>query len=134
MTKIDFTNFSFFSFNPKNNIAVVFEKIPPVRKYRDTLTFYKDGKVLFIRYCYGESAGEVARLWSKTTLSEKGEFNWDYEKDLYSKRDEAPMFLSAMDENGNIYCDDKPYVWEKKHCLKTDSKNGYSFFKCIFIK
>ena len=134
MKKIDFTTFDFKSLIKKGTVGTMYEKNPPVRKFRDTVTFYKDGKIHFIRYCYGESAGEVAEMWSKAPLGKNGEIIWDYDSCPYSKKDEAPLAVFATDDDGAIYFDDMPYSWSRKKELVTDPANGYSRLKGFFMK
>ena len=134
MKAIDFTSFSFKSLIKKGSIATVYEKNPPVRKYRDTVTFYKDGKIHFVRYCYGESAGVVSHMWSKSPLGAQGELVWDYDSCPYSKKDEAPLCVWAMDDEDALYFDNMPYSWSRKKELSSDPANGYSKLKSIFMK
>ena len=34
------------------------------QRYRDRVTVYRDGRLLFERFCYGEAAGLVFKLWA----------------------------------------------------------------------
>ena len=134
MKSINYATFNLKDLDFKRNVGIVFEKNPPVRKFRDTLTIYKDGKVLFVRYCYGESAGEVARMWNNGSIGINGEFNWNYDACQYTKKEEAPVKLSGFDADGAIYCDDQIYSWSRKKELKTDNANGYTIFNRLFSK
>ncbi|MEG2770183.1 MAG: hypothetical protein RR902_05140 [Oscillospiraceae bacterium] len=134
MTDIDFKTFSFSALVPDKKAAVVFEKIPLKREFKDTLTFYCDGKVVFRRFCFGEAAGEVCTMTNEKPCGNEGEIYWNYENAHYSRSGEAPKKLYATDENGALFFDKSPEMWKKVKELKTDKANGYSFFKMLFMK
>ncbi len=134
MILLDFQVFSPISLIQKGCVGVTYEKNPPVHQYRDTVTFYRDGRMHFVRYCYGESAGPIADMWSIGKIGENGEIEWDYDSTYYSKKESAPKRLCATDDIGELYFDDQPYSWSKMKDLKTDPDNGYSWLKTLFIK
>lgn len=135
MDNINFEEFATVSLIPKGHIGVMFQKNPPKREFRDTITFFRDGRIHFVRFCYGESAGSVADIWSQSPMSSTGDITWNFEKSQYSKIGEAvPSRLFASDADGALYFDDKPYSWSRTAEYKTRPEDGYSFLKCLFIK
>lgn len=133
MTNIDFNNFDFAKYFEEKVIGVSFEKIPPKREFCDVVTFYYDSKVLFARYCYGESAGVVASMVGEFD-SKTGEIKWDFDNCYYSRKNEAPVKLYATNQKNSLFFDDQPYEWFIKKQLKKDKQNGYGFFKILFRK
>ena len=65
--------------------------------FRDRVTVYYDGKVLFERFCYGESAGLVFTMWAEET-AEDGTILWNYAACPNSHKTEAPKQLTGGDE------------------------------------
>lgn len=97
--------------------------------YRDRVTVYYDGKIYFERFCYGEAAGLVLSMWGTAN----DELRWKYESCNHSQKEQAPKQLTAF--NGEaLFFDDKSPAWQGKEHLKTDSANGYSFFKMLLAK
>lgn len=108
--------------------GITFQKEGQAR-YRDRITVYFDGKLLFERFCYGEAAGLVFDLHGKCVQP----IDWDYNSCAHSQKEDAPKELTDF-QNNNLYFDDKTAAWQEKELLKTDSKNGYSFLKMLFAK
>lgn len=134
MQDFDFSDFNIKELIESGNVGTFYEKNPPVRKFRDTITFYIDGKIRFVRYCYGEAAGPILELWSHEKIGVDGTITWDYSKLAYPTDSKVPTRLYAKDNENAIYFDDEKYSWSLLHSLKTDPKNGYSWLKKILIK
>ena len=49
------------------------------QRYRDRVTVYRDGRLLFERFCYGEAAGLVFKLWAPGA-DDTGAPQWDFSK------------------------------------------------------
>lgn len=49
------------------------------QRYRDRVTVYRDGRLLFERFCYGEAAGLVFKLWAPGA-DDTGVPQWDFSK------------------------------------------------------
>ena len=81
------------------------------QRYRDRVTVYRDGRLLFERFCYGEAAGLVFKLW-------------------------APGADDTGAGQGGLVFDGRPARWECVDKLKNDKANGYggpvNFFKNLF--
>ena len=60
--------------------------------FRDRVTVYRDGKLLFERFCYGEAAGLV---FSMKGRGEGENAVWDYDSCAVSAKTEAPKVLTA---------------------------------------
>lgn len=93
-------------------------------RYRDRVTVYRDGRLLFERFCYGEAAGLVFSLWAEQA-DENGAPAWDFSGcNVSNARDEAPRQLTGAGTGGLTF-DGKPACWECVDRLKSDRPNGY---------
>lgn len=93
-------------------------------RYRDRVTVYRDGRILFERFCYGEAAGLVFSLWAERADA-SGAPQWDFSKcNVSSAREEAPHQLTGAGEGGLVF-DGKPVCWECVDRLRSDKPNGY---------
>ena len=92
--------------------------------FRDRLTVYFDGKILFERFCYGEAAGLVFSLWAPAT-AENGEILWDWSSCQNSHKEEAPRRLTGGDGSA-LLLDEKQAPWERTELLQSDVPHGYS--------
>ncbi len=92
--------------------------------FRDRVTVYRDGKLLFERFCYGEAAGIVFSVWAKSDDG-NGSPLWDFTGcNVTSAPQEVPHTLTDADEN-SLEFDGKSIRWECTQKLKSDSANGY---------
>lgn len=113
------------------NCATVYKKENQT-KFRDCLTVYIDGRVLFERYCYGEAAGLVFDCYA-SGISENGEILWTHEPDSQSRKDALPRIIEDFSDGAIKFLGDtKRYIKEKE--LLKDSAHGYSKFKLWLIK
>ncbi len=72
-------------------------------RYRDCLTLCRSGRLLLERYCYGEAAGLVARLWGEAA---NGEIVWQP-----SHFDNLPKALTGV-EGSALQLDGKKRLWQ----------------------
>ena len=100
-------------------------------KFRDCLTVFRDGRLRFERYCYGEAAGLVCSLWADG-LGPDGGIAWRTEDCLYSGKDEAPKRLSGV-ERGRLLMDGKARAWRPMEDLRTVPGAKKGLFR-IFAK
>lgn len=100
--------------------------------YRDRVTFYRDGKLLFERFCYGEAAGLVWEM-KGLCIDERGVIDWDYANCVSSEKDDAPKTLTGAGQGGLVF-DGKPAAWLPAAEKKTDPAHGYSRFKLFWLK
>ncbi|MEG1476798.1 MAG: hypothetical protein RSC38_03595 [Oscillospiraceae bacterium] len=98
-------------------------------KYRDRVSVYRDGKIFFERFCYGEAAGLVFSMWGMLG----DEIKWQYEACAHSQKTEVPQKLSGIQAKALLF-DGKPVLWEETDELKSDSANGYSRLAMLFGK
>lgn len=98
--------------------------------YRDRVTVYRDGRILFERFCYGEAAGLVFSMWGR---GEGGSALWDYDACAVSAKTEAPRVLTGGSETSLVF-DGKSWTWDVETLLKTDPAHGYGIFKMMFGK
>lgn len=93
-------------------------------RYRDRVTVYYDGRILFERFCYGEAAGLVFSLWAQSADA-SGAPQWDFSKcNVSNAREETPHQLTGAGEGGLVF-DGKPVRWECTERLRSDKANGY---------
>ncbi len=93
-------------------------------RYRDRVTVYRDGRLLFERFCYGEAAGLVFSLRADGA-DENGAPRWDFSKcRVSSAPDDAPRQLTGAGAGGLVF-DGKPVCWECVGHLRADKANGY---------
>lgn len=70
------------------------------QRYRDRVTVYRDGRLLFERFCYGEAAGLVFKLWAPGA-DDTGVPQWDFSKcNVTNARDEVPHQLTGAGQGG----------------------------------
>lgn len=102
--------------------------------FRDRVTVYRDGTLLFERFCYGEAAGLVFEMRGKGADAD-GTLLWDYDACRNSHKTEAPQRLSAGDTT-TLQFDEKNVAWNCTDRLKSDPAHGYSalggFFGRLF--
>ena len=88
------------------------------QRYRDRITVYRDGRLLFERFCYGEAAGLVFKLWAPGA-DDTGAPQWDFSKcNVTNARDEVPHQLTGAGQGGLVF-DGRPGRWECVDKLKT---------------
>lgn len=99
-------------------------------RFRDRVSIYHDGKLLFERFCYGEAAGKACEMWA-SGLNERNEVLWDYDSCAYSQKDEAPKKLTGAGSGGLVF-DGKVAIWTCVEQKKKDPAHGYGFFAMLF--
>lgn len=82
----------------------------PAAGFRDMVTVYCDGRLLFERFCAGEAAGRVCALWAPEGADEAGRIRWDYGACAYSGAQQAPKALTGAGAGGLVF-DGRPYRW-----------------------
>ena len=100
-------------------------------KYRDCLIFYRDGRVRFERYCYGEGACFVFGVWAE--LDPQGALRYRRPFDPLVEEAALPQKLTAV-RDGVLYFDEKRWKWEAAADLASDPKNGYGRLKCLALR
>ena len=98
--------------------------------FRDRVTVYRDGRLLFERFCYGEAAGLVFSMWGR---GEGEKAVWDYDSCAVSAKTEAPVELTGGDETSLLF-DGKSWTWDAAALLKADPENGYGRLRVLFGK
>lgn len=124
-------NAIFTELRAKNMAGFCYEKSGHAH-YRDRVTFYRDGKLLFERFCYGEAAGLVWEM-KGLAIDERGLIDWDYANCPSSEKDDAPKALTGAGQGGLVF-DGKPSAWLRVAEKKADPAHGYGGFKLFFLK
>ena len=88
----------------------------PAAGFRDMVTVYCDGRLLFERFCAGEA----------------GRIRWDYGACAYSGAQQAPKALTGAGAGGLVF-DGRPYRWALCEQRKTDRQNGYGALKTWWL-
>ena len=99
-------------------------------RFRDRVTLYCDGRLLFERFCYGEAAGRACAMWAPG-VDEKGRVLWDYDACPYSGKTEAPQVLTGAGAGGLVF-DGKAALWACVERKKADPEHGYSALKVLW--
>ena len=101
--------------------------------FRDCLLFYRDGRIRFERYCYGEAACLVFSVWAHGFDAE-GKILWDKEPEFESQRSALPRVLTDVQESGNALQFDGA---RKRYCkteeFESDKRNGYNRWKVFWM-
>ncbi len=109
-----------------------YERVGAPGKFRDRVTVYRDGKLLFERFCYGEAAGRVCTLQAPGADA-SGRIAWDYDACPYSGKKEAPATLTGAGRGALVF-DGKPALWQPVADLATDAANGYGKLRMFFLR
>ncbi|MDO5602992.1 MAG: hypothetical protein Q4G07_09515 [Oscillospiraceae bacterium] len=111
---------------PKHTVGVRFERSMFPRRFRDMITFYRDGRIRFERYCFGEAAGLVCGLWA-SGIENDGALHFQPEGRHYSGLENAPARLTEVSAQG-LRFDNTKDLWFFQEALRSDPKNGYRRF------
>lgn len=115
----------------QNKLAgILYEKSGHTR-FRDCFSIYRNSKVKFDRYCYGEAAGLVFSVWG--AVSQDGTITWANSTASASAEKELPNAINSFDDAG-IFFDNKPVLWERDKDLKSAPEAGLSKISMIFSK
>jgi hypothetical protein len=101
-------------------------------RFRDRVTVFCDGRLLFERFCYGEAAGKACEMWAPG-LDEKGRVLWNYDACPYSQKTDAPQALTGAGTGGLVF-DGKTALWACVDKKKTDPAHGYSGWKVLWLR
>ncbi len=94
-------------------------------RFRDRITIYYDGSLLFERYCYGESAGLTGSCRA-TGVNEDGTINWVTENVPVVVIKGLPACFESAGEELLKFTGSED-VWDRIEKLR--SANGYSVLK-----
>lgn len=102
-----------------------------LNKFRDCITFYRDGKVRFERFCYGEGACFVFGAWA--AISPEGALSYTLPLDPAADPQALPQALTGV-EGSILYFDGKRPKWQLEKELDADPKNGYGKLKMALLR
>ena len=111
---------------PKGAVGIRFEREMFPRRFRELITFYRDGKILFERYCFGEAAGLVLQLWADG-MDAEGRIAFHAAQQYCTGAETAPTALVRADSEGLIF-DNAKDLWHLESTLKSDPSHGYRRF------
>lgn len=94
-----------------------------INKFRDCMTFYCDGRVLFQRFCCGEGACLVFEVWA--ALETDGALRYDQPLPPLARDVQLPAALTGA-EGSTLYFDNARWKWQCSATLAADAKHGYS--------
>ncbi|MDL2324212.1 hypothetical protein LJC61_03550 [Ruminococcaceae bacterium OttesenSCG-928-A16] len=101
-------------------------------KFRDCVTVYRNNKLKFERYCYGEAASLVCVLWAAVPAANQP-ILWDTSASDYSGKTEAPQQLTGI-EGGKLLLDGKATPWAPEKDYKTAPDAGLGRLAMLFNK
>lgn len=100
--------------------------------FRDVLTVYCDGRVLFERFRAGGEGGRVCALWARKGADDAGRILWEEDAGSCSGAAEAPKVLTGAGAGGLVF-DGRPVAWALCEQRRTDAANGYGALKTWFL-
>lgn len=104
----------------------------PAARFRDVLTVYCDGRLLFERFCAGEAAGRVCALWARKGADDTGRILWEDDTCADCGASEAPKVLTGAGSGGLVF-DGRSVAWALCEQRRTDAFNGYGTLKTWFL-
>ncbi len=115
----------------KGTIACVYERERCHLSNRDRLIFYRDGKIKFETYCYGEAATLTFQCFSSAPMSAEGVLSWP--ADIRPPREiKPPGYIRELSKE-RLTVEDKQFIWNRVEDRKTDPANGYGMLRSMFM-
>ncbi len=116
------------SFVPRGLAALCYEKEGNT-KFRDRVTLFYDGKLLFERFCWGEAAGLVFAAWAEK-VEPDGAIGWKQPLDAAIKPGDLPAAIASADRQALTF-DQAPARWLLETEKKSDPAHGYGGMKVL---
>lgn len=113
---------------PKGCAALCYEKEGNT-KFRDRVTVFYDGKLVFERFCWGEAAGLVFTAWADGVGTD-GTIQWRRPFDAAVKEDALPQTVCEASRDA-LRFDDQSARWLLEDTKKSDPIHGYSGLKVL---
>ncbi len=115
----------------KGSIACVYERERCHLSSRERLIFFKDGKIKFESYCYGEAATLTFECFGADPLQTDGKLSWP--DDIRPPREIMPPQNIRELSFNQLTVEDKPFIWKRIEERKNDPTNGYGVLKSLFL-
>ena len=116
------------TFVPRGLAALCYEKEGNT-KFRDRVTLFYDGRLLFERFCWGEAAGLVFTAWADR-VEPDGIIVWKRPLDAAVKESELPVVIAAADRQVLTF-DQSSARWLLEDEKKSDPAHGYGGMKML---
>lgn len=113
---------------PKGCAAACYEKEGNT-KFRDRVTVFFDGKLLFERFCWGEAAGLVFAAWADR-VEQSGEIVWKKPFDAAVKEEVLPKTITGAQPQF-LQFDENQAKWVLEDTKKSDPAHGYGALKVL---
>ncbi len=115
----------------KGTVACVYERERCHLSNRDRLIFYRDGKIKFESYCYGEAATLTFECFAAAPMSPEGALSWP--ESIRPPREIYPPRNIRELSKEKLTVEDKQFIWNRIEERRSDPANGYGFFRCLFM-
>lgn len=115
----------------KNYAAACYEKEGNT-KFRDRMTIFFDGKILFERFCWGEAAGLVFQVWATGTDPEN-HILWKKPFLPEVKPEVLPQTIVSASREYLLF-DESQIKWIREDDKKLDKAHGYGRWKVLIEK
>ncbi len=116
----------------KGSVACVYERERCHLSNRDRMIFYRDGRIKFETYCYGEAATLTFECFSAEPMSSDGKLYWP--KDIKPPRDiKPPAYIRELSVE-QLTVENFQFIWNRIEERSTDSANGYGFLRSLILK
>ncbi len=116
------------SFVPRGLAALCYEKEGNT-KFRDRVTLFYDGRLLFERFCWGEAAGLVFAAWAEK-VEPDGTIRWKQPLDAAVKPGDLPTAIASADRQALTF-DQASARWLLEAEKKSDPAHGYGGMKVL---
>ena len=113
---------------PKGCAALCYEREGNT-KFRDRVTVFYDGKLVFERFCWGEAAGLVFAAWADDVGAD-GAIQWRRTLDAAVKEDALPQTVCEASRDA-LRFDGPPARWLLEDTKTSDPIHGYSGLKVL---
>ncbi len=116
----------------KGTVACVYERERCHLSNRDRLIFFRDGKIKFETFCYGEAATKTFECFSALPMSSDGKLSWP--ENIRPPREiKPPEYIRELSKE-KLTVEDKQFIWNRIEERKRDSENGYGFLRSMFMR
>lgn len=101
-------------------------------RFCDCISIYRNKKVRFERFNYGEAAGLVYSIWG--TITDDGTMEWTFTTASSSSKQDVPKKITEIAVNESLRFDNKPAVWEVRNSYKTAPEASLGRFALLLGK
>ncbi len=116
----------------KGTVACVYERERCHLSNRDRLIFYRDGRIKFETYCYGEAATLTFECFSAAPMTQDGKLSWP--DNIKPPREITPPAYIRELSFEKLTVENFQFIWNRVEDRSTDTANGYGFIRSLILK